>query len=132
MLIVCYNKKSSFFCDSLQGGYDEGCESDFGVCSWWFGRRDYLSRQRRNALEERSGYGAYYQRASTVPHIARVVRGSLSGGEPVFTVTALVVARVDGMHYLEPNDSFVLDHATGRAEMVALNIPFVFQLVDID
>ena len=77
------------------------------------------------------GTGAYYQRASTGPHIARVVRESLSGGEPVFTVTALVVARVDGTRYLEPNDSFVLDHATGRAEMVALNIPFVFQLVDI-
>jgi len=78
------------------------------------------------------GTGAYYQRASTVPHIARVVRESLSGGEPVFTVTALVVARVDGTRYLKPNDSFVLDHATGRAGMVALNIPFVFQLVDID
>lgn len=77
------------------------------------------------------GTGTYYQRASTGPHIARVVCESLNGGEPVFTVTVLVVARVDGTRYLEPNDSFVLDHATGRAEMVALNIPFVFRLVDI-
>ena len=77
------------------------------------------------------GTGAYYQRAAPVPHIARVVRESLSGGGSVFTVTVLVAARVEGTRYLEPNDSFVLDHATGRAEMVALNIPFVFQLVDV-
>lgn len=66
------------------------------------------------------GTGVYYQRASTGPHIARIVRESLSGSDSVFTVTMLTAARIGRDRYLTPSETFVLDEM--GAEVVALNI----------
>ncbi|MDQ5901987.1 MAG: hypothetical protein QG606_203 [Patescibacteria group bacterium] len=76
------------------------------------------------------GMGAYYQRASTGPHVARIVRESPSGGDSVFTVTMLTAARVGRDRYLTPSETFVLDEM--GAEVVALNISFLFRIVDVD
>lgn len=75
------------------------------------------------------GTGAYYQRAWTGPHIARIVRESLSGGDSVFTVTMLTAARIDRERYLTPNETFVLDEM--GVEVVALNISLLFKIVDV-
>jgi hypothetical protein len=78
------------------------------------------------------GTGAYYQRASTGPHIARMVRESLNGGESVFTVTMLVAARVGRDRYLVSGETFTLDETDKTGVIVvALNIPFLFRIFDV-
>ena len=79
------------------------------------------------------GTGVYYQRASTGPHIARIVRESPSGGgDSVFTVTMLTAARIGRDRYLVSNETFTLDETdeTG-VTVVALNITFLFRIFDV-
>ena len=78
------------------------------------------------------GTGLYYQRVSTNPHIARVVRESLADGECVFTVTMLVAARVGRGRYLVSSETFTLDETDKTGVIVvALNIPFLFRIFDV-
>jgi len=77
------------------------------------------------------GTGVYYQRASTGPHIARIVRESPSGGgDSVFTVTMLTAARIGRDRYLVPNDTFTLG-VLGE-DVVALNVKLLFRIVNVD
>ncbi len=76
------------------------------------------------------GTGVYYQRASTGPHIARIVRESLSGSDSVFTVTMLTAARIGRDRYLVPNDTFTLG-VLGE-DVVALNVKLLFRIVNVD
>ena len=76
------------------------------------------------------GTGIYYQRASTGPHIARIVRESPSDDDSVFTVTMLTAARIGRDRYLVPNDTFTLG-VLGE-EVVALNVKLLFRIVDVD
>ncbi|MBP7811226.1 MAG: hypothetical protein KA054_00055 [Candidatus Moranbacteria bacterium] len=77
------------------------------------------------------GTGSYYQMVSTGPHIARVVRESPSGGDSVFTVTMLTAAKIGRVRYLAPNDTFTFGETETEVEVVALNISFLFQIVDV-